>query len=312
MIYKGQTPLLKQPKLGSNNIEKIYRGNRVVYGTPDPFSTTGGTITQYDGYTIHTFTVSSDFVYIGRRPLECEILLVGGGAGGGGGTCNIDANSCNGGGAGGAGGVVLIPSASFTISDGSYSVVVGKGGEAYSATYRQTTGSASTFAGLTALGGGGPTVPTGIFSGIEPNLTDGGSGGGQGAFNAASFLTSGSRLGLQSTLAGLSGQYGYGNNGGASGGGVGGGGGGATSAGGNGGAGGGLAGSGLTVNFNGTSIEYGRGGLAMDSSVLPSPIFLPNVGWGGAGNSPGTLTPFVNTATSGSDGVVMIRYKTPN
>jgi hypothetical protein len=36
MIYKGQIPLLEQPKLGSKNIEKIYRGNRVVYGTP-PF-----------------------------------------------------------------------------------------------------------------------------------------------------------------------------------------------------------------------------------------------------------------------------------
>jgi hypothetical protein len=32
MIYKGQIPLLKQPTLGSNNIERIYRGDNVVYG----------------------------------------------------------------------------------------------------------------------------------------------------------------------------------------------------------------------------------------------------------------------------------------
>jgi surface protein len=36
MIYKGQTPLLKQPKLGSNNIERIFLGANLVYGTKLP------------------------------------------------------------------------------------------------------------------------------------------------------------------------------------------------------------------------------------------------------------------------------------
>jgi hypothetical protein len=36
MIYKGQIPLLEQPKLGSNNIERIFRGSQLVYGNPAP------------------------------------------------------------------------------------------------------------------------------------------------------------------------------------------------------------------------------------------------------------------------------------
>lgn len=36
MIYKGQIPLLEQPKLGSNNIERIFRGSELVYGNPVP------------------------------------------------------------------------------------------------------------------------------------------------------------------------------------------------------------------------------------------------------------------------------------
>lgn len=34
MIYKGQIPLLEQPKLGSKNIERIFRGSQLVYGNP--------------------------------------------------------------------------------------------------------------------------------------------------------------------------------------------------------------------------------------------------------------------------------------
>lgn len=36
MIYKGQIPLLEQPKLGSKNIERIFRGSQLVYGNPVP------------------------------------------------------------------------------------------------------------------------------------------------------------------------------------------------------------------------------------------------------------------------------------
>ena len=278
----------------------------------------GGQVSQYDGYIVHTFTSSATFELNNVEPSnEFEVFMVAGGGGGGGGTQNAITPPFpfTGGGAGGAGGVVWIPAGEgFTLSSGSYSVVVGEGGNRYSATFRVTTGSASTFAGLTAMGGGGPTTPENSL--LTANITDGGSGGGAGGFNPVGFVSSGSRLGLQPTLPGLSGEYGYGNNGGSkiSLSDVGGGGGGATSTGSNANnVTGGLGGSGLTINFNGTELEYARGGLAMVNSTASAPTFGPNVGWGGSGRGPGSGIGVPSNATSGSDGIVMIRYKeTPN
>jgi hypothetical protein len=96
-----------------------------------------------DGYVVHTF-LSNGTLYV-PSPRNIECLLVGGGGGGGG------RESCGGGGAG----QVLFASLSLVIQ--SYSIVRGGGGAPGNISnypYTSSSGTASTFAGLTAAGGG--------------------------------------------------------------------------------------------------------------------------------------------------------------
>ena len=90
----------------------------------------GGQINNYDGYIVHTFTSSATFeINNVDDSNKFEVFMVGGGAGGGSGTF-IFPSARTGGGGGGAGGVVWINSgAGFTLSSGSYSVVVGQRGQ---------------------------------------------------------------------------------------------------------------------------------------------------------------------------------------
>ena len=102
---------------------------------------TGGTITNYtlDGtnYTAHIFTDvgESNFIITGSGSLTCEVFVVAGGGGG----ASMD------GGGGGAGGYVALTN---IYSTGSYSVVVGAGGE------EDQNGSNSVFGTNVAIGGG--------------------------------------------------------------------------------------------------------------------------------------------------------------
>jgi len=86
--------------------------------TTDEKSVTGGTITQYTSpgpgisYKVHTFYSSGTFSLVGFSTFSADLLLVGGGASGSG---------------GGGGGVVYHPN--IPITNGSYVVTVGAGGE---------------------------------------------------------------------------------------------------------------------------------------------------------------------------------------
>jgi len=151
---------------------------RVVTGA-QPLGATGGTITEItDGgvdYRVHTFTSSGTFeVTSGSN--DIDVLVVGGGGSGG----------THHGGGGGAGGLVYKSAHPVTL--GSYSVVVGDGGDGVLTPGNTTSnlegnpGSDSTFDGFVALGGGG---------GNGYDITDrrvsqnGGSGGGGANWDSA-------------------------------------------------------------------------------------------------------------------------------
>jgi hypothetical protein len=101
---------------------------------------------------------------IGFAPLEVEYLIVAGGGSGGVGR----------GGGGGAGGVLT---GSIEVSSGSYTIVVGAGGNAVTNDNRGINGTNSSAFNLPAIGGGGGG---GWVSGSESGL-NGGSGGGASA-----------------------------------------------------------------------------------------------------------------------------------
>lgn len=220
---------------------------------------TGGTVTTSGNYKYHTFTSDGTFS-ISAFPSGkyLDFLLVGGGGGGG-----LAAN-----GTGGGGGGVLIKTA-ITASVGSYSVVVGLGGD----TAGSTNGGDTEFSGYVAIGGGA--------GGVNSNGKSGGSGG--GSDTSINPYSAGAGLQPTSTYGG------YGNNGTAY-----------INGGGGGGAGGvgtnqiggvGISGSPLSSNL------FGKGGNGYVSGAAAT----ANSGNGGSYGSFGT-------AYNGADGIVIIRY----
>jgi hypothetical protein len=197
-------------------------------GVPSTLAT-GGTITTYSGYTVHSFTSGSS-TFTPDVNLFVDYLVLGGGAGGGGWVGNA-----RGSGGGGAGGL-LTDTATLTASQ-ELAVTVGAGGG------NNTSGGNSVFGELTAIGGG--------RGGGLGSAAGGGGGSGGGGFAIGS--------------AGGAGTTGQGNNGGAGSpdtayyGGGGGGGksvvgqAGTTTKGGNGGA-------GIASSITGTSLFYAGGG----------------------------------------------------
>ena len=130
----------------------------ITFPPPDITYATGGTITEADGRTFHTFTSSGTFtllVSVGT----VEVMGIGGGGGGGG---------INGGG-GGGGNLVVVESA---LAVGSYTITVGDGGIGGTAFLGGYAGDQSRFTNgstinIRMLGGGGGS-------------TAGDSGGGNG------------------------------------------------------------------------------------------------------------------------------------
>lgn len=122
----------------------------------------GGEISIINGYYVHIFKGSGQFVVKDPNLTGVDVLLVG--AGGSGGSWY--------GGGGGAGGLVF--KANLSVSPRAYPVVVGSGGvnpAAGSNSNQGSDGGASMFAGLVALGGGGGG------SGVSTISRPGGSGG---------------------------------------------------------------------------------------------------------------------------------------
>jgi hypothetical protein len=262
---------------------------------------TGGTITSYSNYRVHTFTSSDNLVvYSGQTISNAEILLVAGGGGGG-------RNAGAGGGAGG-----MITYSGVNVSAGTYSFVVGAGGAG--GTEDPGTGSSgddTTALGYTAVGGGGGVTSGG--GGSDPlRGLDGGSGGG-------------SATETPSTNPGGSGTPGQGNNGGAGtvqGGAsrTGGGGGGKTQAGQNsvsssqagyGGAGGTndyqtgsnqtYAGGGGGAVHDGTGGAGGAGGGGRGGNDVPATAGTAGTGGGGGADQPGF-------GLAGGSGIIVMRY----
>ena len=115
---------------------QIYNGT--AWSSVGSMYATGGTLTTVDGYRIHSFTSSGDFVVSIAGVVE--YLVIGGGGGGGYGH----------GGGGGAGGYL---SGFKHISVGTHAIVIGAGGSVPAGP--GNTGNSTTALGLTALGGGG-------------------------------------------------------------------------------------------------------------------------------------------------------------
>jgi hypothetical protein len=265
-------------------------------------SGSGGNISYYGPYTIHTFTGSATFTpsFTG----SVEVLVVAGGGGGGN-------NHAGGGGAGG-----LIYASSYGVSAGTgITVTVGAGGTSpVSNPDPVTNGSNSVFGGLTAIGGGGGGNRN-DFNNNSPggNGGSGGGGGGSQTFYPGNWVPG-------------NGVLGQGNNGGAGidiyGGGGGGAGaagtiGAASSAGGNG-------GNGLPYSISGFSTYYaggggggycpiagggngglgggGKGGILITDKGTPGvPYTGAGGGGGGAGGTQGSI---------GGAGIVIVRYLT--
>ena len=239
---------------------------------------TGGTITDLNGYRIHTFTTSGTFTVTSGD--NVEVLVVAGG--GGGGTSQTSNGGAGGGGAGG-----LIYSTAYSVTSQAYTVTIGNGGAAGGVGLAQpgVNGGNSVFDNLVAIGGG-------YGSEVSGNGGNGGSGGG-GGYNGYSVA----RLGG-------TGVTGQGNVGGSTillawAGGAGGGG-----AGGAGGAnktnhGGGDGGLGLTISISGSSLTYSIGGVGGGNATVVSPA---NTGKGG------DAAYAAATAYAGATGVIIIRY----
>jgi hypothetical protein len=145
-------------------------------------SATGGTVTQVNGYCIHTFTSNGTFTPSDN--MTADVLVVAGGGGGGG-----DGYGGHGAGEGGGGAGGLIYNAAYTITSGApITVTVGNGGTGGANTGGYNVGSnggnSSFGASLIAIGGGAGGA--GTTSGLA-----GGSGGGAGYSGSGGAATSG-------------------------------------------------------------------------------------------------------------------------
>ena len=173
---------------------------------PNGIGATGGTITTYGNYRVHTFLTDGTFeITSNLNSSTFEVLMVGGGAGGGGTSTNFsNQNSQGAGGGGGGGGVRVETSQTGTVQ--TYAVVVGEGGAVQ--TYGEGTefGSLKTDATNDQGGAKGNQATSGNSNGSN---AAGGGGGGAGAV-----IFQGSP---QNGLGGAGGQdFNYGGDGGAS------------------------------------------------------------------------------------------------
>ena len=253
---------------------------------PNTSTATGGTVTTAGDYKIHTFTTSANFV-VTTSGANAEMLLVAGG--GGSGASNITSGqTTERAGGGGAGGYRHFTSVS--LSNQTYSIIVGAGGTGHAAVISDpgSGGADSSALGYTASGGGcsGFTGPN------TNNGAAGGSGGGAGSTDQGGTGGSGNK-----------GNYtpAEGNNGGGS----------STwaNAGGGGGSGGpgqsnvasGGAGPGTANSISGSSVTYAAGGAVVGQNNGGA-----NTGDGAGGhgiNADNTNIP------NGGSGIVIIKYK---
>lgn len=134
----------------------------------------GGTVTESDGYRIHTFTSASDTFTVQNGGVIEYIIVAGGGGGGG-------RYHCGGGGAGG------VLTGTMSIPGSTYTIVVGAGGSpGDSGQTASTNGNDSIAFGYTCEGGGG-----GASNAISPYTGANGGSGGGGAGSGVNGASSG-------------------------------------------------------------------------------------------------------------------------
>jgi len=316
------TPMIVKQMNINKNVAEFYSCN--LFNNIISVSGTGNTIntaTDNSNYK-YAYFISNGTIVL-NQDIICDILVVGGGGGGG---INIGTG-------GGAGGLVYITN--YTITAGTYSIIIGNGGSPM-----QSGADVSTANGgntiirdsnnndiITALGGAIGSSQSSTFNGTPPKS------GGSGAGGTRNGTTGGA--GVQKTngsISAISRTYGYGNAGGD----------GTNNApwptGGGGGAGGvggigsgtiaGNGGIGLQVNITGTNTYYaggGGGGAYVDGTYNNTVAGTGGLGGGGNGSLGG------NNGTSGTNntggggggcggpggsggtggsGVVIIRYST--
>lgn len=241
---------------------------------------TGGTITTYSNYRVHTFTSSGNFVSGVGFTLATDWLIVGSGGGGG-----YDV-----GGGGGAGGYIYQASQTTTANT-TYPIVIGSGGAGGPGGTSAGNGSDTTAKGFTAIGGGGG----GNYQ--AGSGASGGSGGGGAGYGTTTYGGSGTS---GQGYAGGDGVVSYGING------TGGGGGGAGSAGSpsaNNGSGFANGGSGIANSITGTSVTYATGGKGGGDNWTGEQPGAANTGNGGDGSG------LSSTGRSGGSGIVIVRYQ---
>lgn len=254
-------------------------------------------------YLVHKYIQDGSFTPV-AGVTDVDVLIVAGG--GAGGTSTAFSNAGSGG--GGAGGIIT--GSTGVVSGDNYSVTVGVGGNpGVMGNNSGSNGGASSFNGMTALGGGGG------IGGNGNGFAGGSGGGGRGGSGGA-----GQQPGSPS------GGFGNAGGGGPSGSGDGGaGGGGAGSVGQNlTSAAGGSGGIGIVSSITGTGVHYGGGGGG--GGAQANPFGLGGLGGGGAGanNSSTTADSGINgfgggggggnnnrQGAAGGSGVTIIRYAAP-
>ena len=176
-----------------------------VQAAPALNDATGGTVTTYTSgglnYRVHTFTTAGSLV-VSRATHPFQIFAIGGGGGCG---ANYRNEGFNGGGAG------YVIDQTLDLTETTYSVLVGAGGDAGgnypdggSGRAIPTEGGASSIAGLTAAGGG-------RGAGYEFAATkNGGSSSGAGAGNPGGGASGSGTNPYDSTITGATVHYGYG------------------------------------------------------------------------------------------------------
>jgi hypothetical protein len=264
----------------TNDVMKVYSGSGWDQMS-NKFSASGGTETAYNSggvnYKVHTYTASSTFSVDAAGNVDVLIVGAGGGTG-------FDV-----GGGGGAGG--LCYATNYSLSPGTYNIVVGTGGACgQSLNVKGSNGGTSSAFGVYSQGGGGGGSYSSNGTGVA-----GGSGGGGGNQNSPGGASN------QASYSGFS-CYGYAGGSSST----------AWSTGGGGGAGGaggnassstsyGAYGPGKLYDISGTNIEYSRGGRGSHDSTTYGEQNGP--GWGHNGNGSPNASPY-----TGGNGIVIIRW----
>ena len=248
-----------------------------------PISATGGTITTYTGYKVHSFLSSGIFEITGGTA-GIDILIVAGGGGGGGG--GLD------GGGGGAGGMLV--ASEIVESVASYTITIGAGGG------EEINGVDSSFASYVAKGGG--AGKDGAVAGIA-----GGSGGGGGGDGGTTPYAGGAATQSSYVPTGFTG-YGFAGGVGSN---DGGGGGGASEVGKD--SGNSDGGDGIQNLFRtGSNVYYAGGGGGGGETPGAGTGGSGGGGNGGAGSGGAGFDLYVNgfryVGATGGSGIVVIRY----